>query len=88
MRLILTEPAMPGGPALSGAAKKAELATAIADRAEIDVGRSPSPQLVAAIVSAAVRSATPHWIHVDAPGPIAPQPQDAIRRLAAGLPVP
>lgn len=88
IRLMLTEPAVRGELARLGAAEEAELAAAIAARTGCDAGHDLYPQLVAACVSAAVRSATMHWVHADSPGPVAPLLRDAIRQLSAGLPVP
>ncbi|MET9019100.1 TetR family transcriptional regulator [Actinopolymorpha sp. NPDC004070] len=88
IRLMLTEPAVRGELARVGAAVETELAAAIAARTNTDVDRDLYPRLVAAAVSAALRAATLHWLNSDAPGPIAPHLQDAIRQLAAGLPVP
>ncbi|NLU74917.1 TetR family transcriptional regulator [Streptomyces sp. HNM0575] len=88
IRLMLTEPAVRGELARIGVAEEAELAAAIADRTGTDLDRDMYPHLVAAAVSGAFRCATLHWVHTDAPGPVAPKLQDAIRQLAAGLPVP
>ncbi|WP_433444823.1 hypothetical protein [Nonomuraea sp. CA-141351] len=88
MRLMLPEPAVRGKLARGGAAEEVEFAAAIADRTDTGVDRDRYPRLVAATVSAAVRSATLRWVHADMPGLIAAQLKDAIRQPAAGLPVP
>jgi hypothetical protein len=46
------------------------------------------PQLVAAAMDAARRTAIEQWLHADPPVPLAPLLREALRQIAAGLPDP
>jgi AcrR family transcriptional regulator len=88
VRLMVTEPALQGAFAAAGAAAEAELAAAIAERTGTDVAKDLYPRLVAGAIGAAVTAATTQSLSADSPAPVGPLLRDALRQLAAGLPVP
>ncbi|WP_248961416.1 acyl-CoA-like ligand-binding transcription factor [Sphaerisporangium perillae] len=88
VRRVLAEPALQGEWFKASAAAEAEIAAAIADRTGTDVTRDLYPLLVARTVGAAVTVAMDHWLHADSPVPITTSLREALRLLAAGLPVP
>lgn len=88
IRLMVNEPALQGEMLKAGAAAEAELAAAIAERTATDASHDLYPLLVAAAVGAASQAAMRHWLRSDPPGPVRPLLREALRQLAAGLPVP
>jgi AcrR family transcriptional regulator len=87
VRLMLSEPALVGEYLKASMAAERECAAAIAER----TGAEPTdmyPQLVAAAMDAARRTAIEQWLRADPPAPIAPLMRDALRQIAAGLPDP
>jgi len=87
VRLMLSEPALVGEFLKAGMAAERECAAAIAER----IGVKPTdmyPQLVAAAMEAARRTAIEQWLHADPPVPLAPLLREALRQIAAGLPDP
>lgn len=88
IRLMVNEPSLQGEMLRAGAAAEAELAAAVAERTSTDAGRDLYPLLVAAAVGAASQAAMRQWLRSDPPEPIQPLLREALRQLAAGLPVP
>ncbi|SHF86849.1 acyl-CoA-like ligand-binding transcription factor [Streptoalloteichus hindustanus] len=88
VRLMISEPALQGEFLKASAAAEDEFAAAIAERTGTDPERDLYPRLVAGAVGAALRAASEQWLRADPPVPIAPLVRDALRQLAAGLPVP
>ncbi|MET8338972.1 TetR family transcriptional regulator [Streptosporangium canum] len=88
VRLMLTDPTLQGEFFKANAAAEAEFAAVIAERTGTDVTRDLYPRLVAGAVGAATTVVTEQWLRADPPVPIAALLRDALRQLAAGLPVP
>ncbi len=88
VRLMISEPALQGEFMKANVAAEAELAAAVAERTGTDPARDLHPRLVAGAVGAAIAVATEHWLRAAEPTPLAPVLRDALRQLAAGLPVP
>lgn len=65
-----------------------ELAAAIAERTGVDPARDLYPALVAGVVNAAEGVAIERWLHAEPGVALEPLIRDALRRVAAGLPVP
>jgi AcrR family transcriptional regulator len=87
VRLMLSEPALLGEFLKAGMASERECAAAIAERTDT----KPTdlyPQLVAAAMEMARRTAIEQWLHADPPVPLAPLLREALRQIAAGLPDP
>lgn len=88
VRLMISEPALQGELVRAGAAAQEALAAAVADRLGLDPARDVYPKLVAATVGAATTVATEHCLRADPPVPVGSVLAEALRRVAAGLPVP
>jgi AcrR family transcriptional regulator len=88
VRLMVTEPMLQGEFFKANAAAEAEFAAAIAERTGTDVTCDLYPRLVASAVGAAITVAMEQWLRADPSVPIAALLRDALRQLAAGLPVP
>ncbi|MEV7968215.1 TetR family transcriptional regulator [Sphaerisporangium sp. NPDC088356] len=88
LRLMLAEPALQGEFFKAGAIAEAELAAAVAERTGTDVTHDLYPRLVAGAVGAAIAVVMEQWMRADPPVPIMALLSDALRQLAAGLPVP
>lgn len=88
LKVMLAEPALQGEMLRAVALAEAELAAAVAERTGTDVKRDLYPNLVAATVSAAVNTATRHFVYADPPAPMEHLLLDALDQVAAGLPVP
>ncbi|WP_311923023.1 TetR family transcriptional regulator [Microbispora sp. H10836] len=88
IRLMISEPSLQGEMLKADAIAEDELAGAIAERTGTDVARDLYPRLVAGAAGAAIRVAMDHYLRSDPPVPIRPLIEDALGRLAAGLPEP
>ncbi|MEN3537525.1 TetR family transcriptional regulator [Microbispora sp. ZYX-F-249] len=88
VRLMISEPSLQGEMLKADAIAEAELAAAIADRTGTDVARDLYPRLVAGAAGAAIRVAMDQWLRADPPVPVGPLIEEALGRLAAGLPEP
>ncbi|MGW5261513.1 acyl-CoA-like ligand-binding transcription factor [Microbispora sp. NPDC004025] len=88
VRLMISEPSLQGEMLKADAIAEAELAAAIAERTGTDVARDLYPRLVAGAAGAAIRVAMDQWLRADPPVPVGPLIEDALDRLAAGLPEP
>jgi AcrR family transcriptional regulator len=88
LRLMIAEPALQGEMIKAGAIAGAEFAAAVAERTGTDVTRDMYPKLVAGAVGAAFAVVTEHWLLADPSVSIMTLLDDALRRLAAGLPAP
>ncbi len=88
VRLMVGEPALQGEMLRASAVAEAELAAAIAERTGTDVARDLYPRLVAGAAGAAIRVAVDHFLRSDPPVSIRPLLEEALDRLAAGLPQP
>lgn len=88
LRLMIAEPALQGEMIKAGAIAEAELAAAVAERTGTDVTRDMYPRLVAGAVGTAFAVVAEHWLRADPPVSIMTLLDDALRRLAAGLPAP
>jgi AcrR family transcriptional regulator len=87
VKLMLTEPALIGENLKASMAAERECAAAIAERtgaAAIDM----YPQLVAAAMDAARRTAVEQWLRADPSIQLGPLLREALRQIAAGLPDP
>ena len=87
VKLMLTEPALIGEYLKASMAAERECAAAIAER----IGAAPVdmyPQLVAAAMDAARRTAVEQWLRADPPNQLGPLLREALRQIAAGLPDP
>ncbi|RKT55940.1 TetR family transcriptional regulator [Saccharothrix australiensis] len=88
VRLMTSEPALIGEFLRASSMMEDELARVIAERTGTDVTTDIYPKLVAASVGAAIGVATDRWLAADPPVPLGPLVQDALTRVAAGLPEP
>ncbi|MGI5161340.1 TetR family transcriptional regulator [Microbispora sp. CA-102843] len=88
VRLMVSEPSLQGEMLKANAIAEDELAAAIAERTGTDVTRDLYPRLVAGAAGAAIRVAMGQWLRADPPMPVRPLIEDALDRLAAGLPEP
>ncbi|GIH66102.1 TetR family transcriptional regulator [Microbispora siamensis] len=88
VRLMISEPSLQGEMLKANAIAEDELAAAIAERTGTDVARDLYPRLVAGAAGAAIRVAMDQWLRADPPVPVRPLIEDALDRLAAGLPEP
>ncbi|MBO2463477.1 acyl-CoA-like ligand-binding transcription factor [Actinomadura violacea] len=88
IRLIAAEPALQAETLRIGMAAGNEFTAAVADRTGTDADRDLFPRLVAATVTAAVHVATDRWLRSDPPAPLTELLREALRQLAAGLPMP
>ncbi|GAA1337536.1 TetR family transcriptional regulator [Catellatospora bangladeshensis] len=88
VRLMVSEPALIGEFLRAGSVVERELAQAIAERTRTDATTDLYPKLVAASVGAAIEVATHQWLTADPPVPLGALVQDALTRVAAGLPEP
>ncbi|MBX6382886.1 MAG: TetR family transcriptional regulator [Microbispora sp.] len=88
IRLMISEPSLQGEMLKANAIAEEELAAAIAERTGTDVTRDLYPRLVAGATGAAIRVAMDQWLRADPPVSIRPLIEEAIGRLAAGLPEP
>ncbi|MFY1634430.1 TetR family transcriptional regulator [Solwaraspora sp. WMMB335] len=88
LKVMLAEPALQGEMLRAAALAEAELAAAVAERTGTDVKHDLYPGLVAATVSAAVNTATRHFVYADPPASMKHLLLDALDQVAAGLPVP
>jgi AcrR family transcriptional regulator len=87
VKLMLTEPALIGEYLKASMAAERECGAAIAER----TGTAPTdmyPQLVAAAMDAARRTAAEQWVRADPPVHLGPLLREALRQIAAGLPDP
>ncbi|TMR21436.1 TetR family transcriptional regulator [Nonomuraea turkmeniaca] len=87
-RMLADEPALRAEALQAVFASEDELVAAIAERTGTDPVRDLYPSLVAVAVTAVVQAAIEHWLRSDPPVPFVPLLRDALRALAAGLPVP
>jgi AcrR family transcriptional regulator len=88
IRLMTSEPALQGELLRASAVGVTALAAAVAARTGTDPERDMYPRLVAGAVGAVIQVATTHWLSVDTTTPIHSLLREALRQLAAGLPVP
>ncbi|WP_327043628.1 TetR family transcriptional regulator [Microbispora sp. NBC_01189] len=88
IRLMISEPSLQGEMLKASAVAENELAAAIADRTGTDVAHDLYPRLVAGAAGAAIRVAMDQWMRADPPVPVRSLIEDALGRLAAGLPEP
>ncbi|MEU6410918.1 TetR family transcriptional regulator [Microbispora sp. NPDC046933] len=88
IQLMISEPSLQGEMLKANAIAEDELAAVIAERTGTDVTRDLYPRLVAGAAGAAIRVAMDQWLRADPPVPIKPLIEDALGRLAAGLPEP
>lgn len=88
IRLMVNEPSLIGEFLRVSRAGERALAEAIAQRTGTDPDRDLYPRLVAATVNAATQVAIDQWVGADPPGPLEPILADALKQLAAGLPLP
>ncbi|MBE3014341.1 TetR family transcriptional regulator [Microbispora sp. NEAU-D428] len=88
IQLMISEPSLQGEMLKANAIAEDELAAAIAERTGTDVARDLYPRLVAGAAGAAIRVAMDQWLRADPPVPVRPLIEDALDRLAAGLPEP
>jgi len=88
VRLMVGNPALQTDFIRANAAAEAEIAAAIAERTGTDLTRDLYPKLVAGVVGSAITVAMEHWQRADPPAAMGPLLRDALRQLAAGLPVP
>ncbi|MEU6429580.1 TetR family transcriptional regulator [Microbispora sp. NPDC046973] len=88
IQLMVSEPSLQGEMLKANAIAEEELAAAIAERTGTDVARDLYPRLVAGAAGAAIRVAMDQWLRADPPVPVRPLIEDALDRLAAGLPEP
>ena len=64
------------------------LTAAIAERTGLDAARDLYPSLVAGVVGGVEGAVMDRWLHADPPVAIEPLLREAMRQVAAGLPVP
>ncbi|XVQ87078.1 TetR family transcriptional regulator [Microbispora siamensis] len=88
VRLMISEPSLQGEMLRANAIAEDELAAAIAERTGTDITRDLYPRLVAGATGAAIRVAMDQWLRADPPTPVRPLIEEALDRLAAGLPEP
>lgn len=88
IRLMVNEPSLIGEFLRVSRAGERALAEAIAQRTGTDPDRDLYPRLVAGTVNAATQVAIDQWVGADPPGPLEPILADALKQLAAGLPLP
>jgi AcrR family transcriptional regulator len=88
IRLMVRNPALQNDFIRANSAAEAEIAAAIAERTGTDVAHDLYPKLVAGTVGAAITAAMDHWQRADPPTSMGPLLRDALRQLAAGLPIP
>ncbi|GAA4193061.1 TetR family transcriptional regulator [Microbispora amethystogenes] len=88
IRLMISEPSLQGEMLRASAIAENELAAAIAERTGTDVDHDLYPRLVAGAAGAAIRVAMDQWLRASPPVPVRPLIEDALGRLAAGLPEP
>jgi AcrR family transcriptional regulator len=80
--LVMTSPQIRGEYLKIDAAMQLVLASAIADRAGIDIQRDMFPEILAGAVTAASQVAIRRWIAADPPVPLRPLLRRALRQLA------
>ncbi|WAL68172.1 TetR family transcriptional regulator [Amycolatopsis cynarae] len=88
VRAMLTEPALQGEMLRAGARAEAEITAAVAERTGTDPKHDLYPHLVAAAVMAATNTAITHHLRTDPPVKVSSLLEEAIARIAAGLPTP
>jgi AcrR family transcriptional regulator len=87
VKLMLTEPALIGEYLKASMAAERECAATIAERTGA-AATDMYPQLVAAAMDAARRTAVEQWLRADPPIQLGPLLREALRQIAAGLPDP
>ncbi|TVT56611.1 TetR family transcriptional regulator [Amycolatopsis rhizosphaerae] len=88
VRAMLAEPALQGEMLRAGARAEAEITEAVAERTGTDPKHDLYPHLVAAAVMAAINTALAHHLRTDPPVTVSSLLEEAIARIAAGLPTP
>jgi AcrR family transcriptional regulator len=88
LRVMVTEPALQGEMLRAGAAARAEIAAAVAERTGTDPGIDLYPNLVAAAVLAVVDTVTSHHLRTGGSVPVERLLTDGFALVAAGLPAP
>jgi AcrR family transcriptional regulator len=88
IRLLLATPALHAEFLRVFADSRRELAEAVAERTGLDLERDIYPELVAGVASAAEGVAIDRWLRADPPVSMEPLVREALRQIAAGLPVP
>jgi AcrR family transcriptional regulator len=88
VRLMMSTPSITGEYLKSSVSVERAFADEIAARLGMDADVDIYPRLVAGVAGATMRVAFDFWVNSEHSGPFIPLLTDALRRAAAGLPVP
>lgn len=88
VRLMMSTPSLLGEYLKSNVSNERGFAAEIAARLGMDADVDIYPRLVAAVAGATMRVVFDFWVNSEHSGPFIPLLTDALRRAAAGLPVP